>query len=56
MAVWNVQQVTNWGCAYFAASSTTNPVKATAGAASNTSLTDAQAQAIDTKDKFTGAY
>lgn len=56
MAVWNVQQVTNWGCAYFAASSTTNPVKATGGAASNTSLTVAQAQIIDTKDNFTGAY
>ena len=56
MAVWNVQQVTNWGCAYFAASSTTNPVKATGGAASNTSLSVAQAQAIDTKDQFTGAY
>ena len=56
MANWNVQQVTNWGCAYFAASSTTNPVKATGGAVSNTSLTDAQAQSIDTKDQFTGAY
>lgn len=56
MAVWNVQQVTNWGCAYFAASSTTNPVKATGGAVSNTSLTDAQAQSIDTKNQFTGAY
>lgn len=56
MANWNVQQVTNWGCAYFAASSTTNPVKATGGAASNTSFTVAQAQFIDTKDKFTGAY
>lgn len=56
MAVWNVQQVTNWGCAYFAASSTTNPVKATGGAVSNTSFNVAQAQAIDTKDQFTGAY
>ena len=56
MAVWNVQQVTNWGCAYFAASSTTNPIKATGGAASNTSFTVAQAQAIYTKDQFTGAY
>lgn len=56
MAVWNVQQVTNWGCAYFAASSTTNPVKATGGAASNTSFNVAQAQAIDTKNQFTGAY
>ena len=56
MANWNVQQVTNWGCAYFAASSTTNPVKATGGAASNTSFNVAQAQSIDTKDKFTGAY
>ena len=56
MANWNVQLVTNWGCAYFAASSTTNPVKATGGAASNTSFNVAQAQFIDTKDKFTGAY
>ena len=56
MANWNVQQVTNWGCAYFAASSTTKPVKATGGAASNTSFKVAQAQAIDTKDQFTGAY
>ena len=56
MANWNVQQVTNWGCAYFAASSTTNPVKATGGAASNTSFNVAQAQSIYTKDQFTGAY
>ena len=56
MAVWNVQQVTNWGCAYFAASSTTNPVKATGGAASNTSFNVTQAQSIETKDQFTGAY
>ena len=56
MAVWNVQQVTNWGCAYFAASSTTNPVKATGGAASSTSFNAAQAQGIATKDQFTGAY
>lgn len=56
MAVWNVQQVTNWGCAYFAASSTTKPVKATGGAASNTSLTEAQAQATSTLDAFLGAY
>ena len=56
MAVWNVQQVTNWGCAYFAASSTTKPVKATGGAVSNTSLTDAQAQAASTLNAFLGAY
>lgn len=56
MAVWNVQQVTNWGCAYFASSSTTKPVKATGGAVSNTSLTDAQAQAVSTLDAFLGAY
>lgn len=56
MANWNVQQVTNWGCAYFAASSTTNPVKATGGAASNTSFNAAQAQSIATKEQFTGAY
>lgn len=56
MAVWNVQQVTNWGCAYFAASSTTKPVKATGGAVSNTSLTVEQAQAVSTLDAFLGAY
>lgn len=56
MANWNVQQVTNWGCAYFAASSTTKPVKATGGAVSNTSLTDAQAQATSTIDAFLGKY
>ena len=56
MAVWNVQQVTNWGCAYFAASSTTKPVKATGGAVSNTSLTLAQAQSTSTLDDFLGAY
>lgn len=56
MAVWNVQQVTNWGCAYFASSSTTKPVKATGGAVSNTSLTDAQAQSTSTLDAFLGAY
>lgn len=56
MANWNVQQVTNWGCAYFAASSTTKPVKATGGAVSNNSFTYAQAQIIDTKVKFLGAY
>ena len=56
MAVWNVQQVTNWGCAYFAASSTTNPVKATGGAASNTSFNVEQAQATSTLDGFLGAY
>ena len=56
MANWNVQQVTNWGCAYFAASSTTNPIKATGGAVSNTSLTDAQAQAASTLDAFLGKY
>lgn len=56
MAVWNVQQVTNWGCAYFAASSTTKPVKATGGAVSNTSLTDAQAQSTSTLDAFLGKY
>ncbi|KSV84453.1 hypothetical protein N184_33885 [Sinorhizobium sp. GL28] len=48
--------MTNWGCAYFAASSTTNPVKATGGALSDTSFNAAQAQSIATKDQFTGAY
>lgn len=56
MANWNVQQVTNWGCAYFAASSTSTPVKATGGAASNTSFSVTQANGIATLDQFTGAY
>lgn len=56
MANWNVQQVTNWGCAYFAASSATNPVKATGGAASNISFNVAQARSIRTKNGFTDAY
>lgn len=56
MAVWNVQQVTNWGCAYFAASSTTKPVKATGGAVSNNSFSVAAAQAISTRNEFTDAY
>lgn len=56
MANWNVQQVTNWGCAYFAASSTTKPVKATGGVVSPSSFNAAQAQGIATKDQFTGAY
>lgn len=56
MAVWNVQQVTNWGCAYFAASSTMKPVKASGGVASPSSFNAAQAQGIATKDQFTGAY
>lgn len=56
MANWDVQQVTNWGCAYFAASSSKKPVKATGGAVSNTSFTEAQAQEIATRDQFTGAY
>ena len=63
MAVWNVQQVTNWGCVYFAASSATKPVKAatkpvkaTGGAVSNTSFNTAQAQAISTRAEIMGAY
>lgn len=55
MANWNVQQVTNWGCTYFAESSTSNPVRATGGAVSNATFSVDQARAVSTKDQFTGA-
>lgn len=56
MASWEVQQVTNWGCTYFAESSTSNPVRATAGAVSNTYFSVASARSVVTFDQFTGAY
>lgn len=55
MAKWDVQQVTNWGCTYFAESSTSNPVRVTGGAVSNQSLAEDQARAVSTINEFTGA-
>ena len=56
MANWEVQQVTDWGCSYFAESSTSNPVRVTGGAVSNTALSVDQARAVSTRDQFTGAF
>ena len=55
MANWDVKQVTDWGCAYFAESSTSNPVRVTGGAISNTTLSVDQARAVSTKDQFAGS-
>lgn len=55
MAEWSVHQVTDWGCAYFAGSSTSNPVRATGGAVSDTSISVAQARAVTTRDQLPGA-
>lgn len=52
MANWDVQQVTNWGCTYFAESSTSNPVRATGGAVSYTPYSVDQARAVSTKNQF----
>ena len=56
MPEWSVQQVTDWGCTYFAGSSTSNPVRATGGAISFDELSADQARAISTADQFPGAY
>ena len=56
MANWPVQQVTNWGCSYFAESSTSNPVRVTGGAVSNTYLNINQSRDVSTIDQFTGAF
>ena len=56
MANWEVQQVTDWGCTYFAESSTSNPVRVTGGAVSNTSFGVDTARAVTTWDQFTGAF
>lgn len=56
MASWEVQQVTNWGCSYFAGSSTSNPVRSTGGAVSNTYFSVNSARSVTTRDQFTGAY
>ena len=55
MANWDVQQVTNWGCTYFAESSTSNPVRVTGGAVSIRPLAEDQARAVSTINEFTGA-
>lgn len=54
MANWEVQQVTNWGCSYFAESSTSNPVRATGGAVSNTSISVDKARSVKTIDQIPG--
>ena len=55
MANWDVQQVTNWGCTYFAESSTSNPVRVTGGAVSNASLGVDKARSISRKNQIPGA-
>lgn len=55
MANWDVQQVTDWGCTYFAESSTSNPVRATGGVVSNTALGVDQARSISRKNQIPGA-
>lgn len=55
MPEWSVQQVTDWGCTYFAGSSTSNPVRATGGAISFDKLSVDQARAVSTADQFPGA-
>lgn len=54
MANWEVQQVTNWGCSYFAESSTSNPVRATGGAVSNTSIGVDTARSVKTMNQIPG--
>lgn len=56
MANWEVQQVTNWGCTYFAESSTSNPVRATGGAVSSSSISVDQASNVTTLDQLPGAF
>ena len=54
MANWDVQEVTNWGCTYFAESSTSNPVRATGGAVSNTSIGVDKARSVETMNQIPG--
>lgn len=56
MATWEVQQVTDWGCTYFAASSMSNPVRVTGGAIKNSTFSVEQARAVSTKDQFDGSH
>ena len=55
MANWEVQQVTDWGCTYFAESSTSNPVRVTGGVVSNTTLGVDEARSIKTMNQIPGA-
>lgn len=55
MANWDVQQVTDWGCTYFAESSTSNPVRATGGVVSNAALGADKARSISRKNQIPGA-
>lgn len=55
MANWEVQQVTDWGCTYFAESSTSNPVRVTGGVVSNTTIGEDVARSIKTMDQIPGA-
>lgn len=52
MANWEVQQVTDWGCSYFAESSTSSPVRVTGGAVSYDTLDVVQARAVSTRNQF----
>lgn len=56
MSNWEVQQVTDWGCTYFAESSTSNPVRVTGGAVSDASFGVDRARSITTRNQFTGAF
>lgn len=56
MANWDVQQVTDWGCTYFAESSTSNPVRATGGAVSSASISVDQARKVTTLGQLPGAF
>lgn len=55
MSNWEVREVTNWGCSYFAESSTSNPVRATGGAVSNKYIDVDQARAVTTRHQIPGA-
>ena len=55
MADWEVREVTNWGCSYFAESSTSNPVRATGGVVSNTSIGVDEARSVKTINQIPGA-
>lgn len=54
MANWEVQQVTDWGCTYFAGSSTSKPVRVTGGVVSNTSLDEGTARSVIKWDQIPG--
>lgn len=54
MAEWIVQQVTDWGCTYFAESSTSNPVRATGGAVSNAVISVDRARKVTTLNQLPG--